>query len=378
MTGILQDRLLQAAFLQNEKGLQAWQAWKAMVDLDGPLHPGTFRLLPLIYRNLYRQEIDDPLLMKIKGVSHKNWTRNILALQALAQPLRGFESDGIKFIALGGLAFILQGHPDYSAYPPDQYSILVKPEKANFAIQRLRNLGWIPSPDLPQTLDESLIAAKMFQTFYCDSGKKIRLYWQLLSNTNQSPADETLWIDALTVHNSDLTALTLNPADQLLYILQKDRISIRPSFFLQAVDTMLVLEANLEGVNWERLIGLAQEHRLLYQLQRIVGYLQDLLEVAELQTSLTGIRKLPVARSERFIYHFSFHRFSSLDHFPYAWFYYIQHSHRKPRWERVLGFLNLLWLNWHWRYLWLFPAFVLVFGMDKIRRMVKISPNSLC
>ena len=377
MTGILQDLLLQAAFLQNEKGLQAWQAWKVMVDLDDPLHPGTFRLLPLIYRNLHRQEIDDPLLMKIKGVTHKNWTRNQLALQTLAQPLRGFESDGIKFIALGGLAFILQGHPDYSAYPPDQYSILVKPEKANFAIQRLRNLGWLPSPDLPQPLAKSLIAAKRYQIFYCDSGIKIRLFWQLLSNTNQPPADETFWIEAVTVHSGDLTALALNPADQLLYILQNDRIAIRPSFFLQAIDTMLALEANPDWVNWEQLMVLAQQHRLLYQLQSIVGYLQDLLEMAELHPSLTGIRKLPVARSERFIYYFSFHRLSSLDNFPYAWFYYIQHSHRKPRWERVLGFLKLLWQNWRWRYLWLFPAFVLLFGMDKIKRSVRISPNSL-
>jgi len=377
MTDLLQDQLLQAAYLQNEIGLQAWQAWKVNADLDGPLHPGTFRLFPSIYRNLHRQEIDDPLLMKIKGVTHKNWTRNQLALQALAQPLQGFESDGIKFIALGGLAFILQGHPDYSTYPPDQYSILVKPEKANSAIQRLRNLGWLPSPDLPQPLDENLIAAKRFQTFNCDSGIKIRLCWQLLSNTDQTPADETLWIEAITVHSSDLTALALNPADQLLYILQKDRIATRPSFFLQVIDTMLVLEANPDRVNWEQLIGLAQKHRLLYQLQCVMGYLQDLLDVAELCPSLTGVRKLPGTRRERFICYFSFHRFSSLDNFPYAWFYYIQHSHQKPRWERVLGFLNLLWQNWHWRYLWLVPAFVLAFGMDKIRRSARISSNSL-
>ncbi len=377
MTDLLQDQLLQAAFLHNEKGLQAWQAWKVMVDLDGPLHPGTFHLLPLIYRNLHRQEIDDPLLMKIKGVTHKNWTRNQLALQALVQPLRGFESDGIKFIALGGLAFILQGHLDYSANPPDQYSILVKPEKANSAIHRLRKLGWLPSPDQASPLDESLIAAKRCQIFYCDSGIKIRLCWQLLSNTNQSPVDDTLWIEAISVQNSDLTALALNPADHLLYILQNDRIVKRSSFYLQSIDTMLVLEANPDCVNWERLVVLAQKHRLLYQLQRIVGYLQDLLEVAELYPSLTSIRKLPSTRRERFTYHFSFHRFSSLDNFPYVWFYYVQHSHRNPRWERVLGFLNLLWLNWHWRYLWLFPAFVLVLGMDKINRSVRISSNSL-
>jgi len=377
MTDLLQDLMLQAAFLQNEKGLQAWQTWKDKVDLDGPLHPGTFRLLPLIYRNLRRQEIDDPLLMKIKGVSHKNWTRNQLALQALAQALQGLENDGIKFIALGGLAFILQGHPDYSAYPPDQYSILVKPEKAYSAIQQLSKMGWIPSPNLPQTLDASLIAAKRVQTFYCDSGIKIRLCWHLLSNTDQSPADESLWIEAISVHHNDINAFVLDPADQLLYILQKDRIANIPSFFLQSIDTMLVLEANPDWVNWERFIGLAQQHRLLYQYQCIVGYLQDLLEVVELHPSLTDIQKLPVARSERFLYHFSFHQFSSLDNFPYAWFYYVQHSHRKPWWERVLGFLNLLWLNWRWRYFWLFPAFVLVFGMGKIRRSVRISPNSL-
>lgn len=378
MTDLLQDRLLQAAFLQNDKWLQAWQTWKVKVDLDGPLHPGTFRLLPLIYRNLHRQEKVDPLLMKLKGVTHKNWTRNQLALQALAQPLQGFKSGGIKYIALGGLAFILQGLPDYSAYPPDRYSILVKPEKAISAIQQLRNLGWTPLPDLPQSLDESLIVAKRFQAFYSNSGIKIRLCWQLLSNTDQSPADDTLWIEAIPVNNCDFTALALNPADQLLYILLKNSICKRPSFFLQSIDTMLVLEAKPDRINWERLIGLAQQHRLLYQFQCIAGYLHDLLKVAELHPSLTGIQNLPVARVERFIYHFSFHRFSSLDNFPYAWFYNVQLNYRKPRWERALGFLNLLRQNWRWRYLWLFPGFVLVFGVDKIRRSVGISSNSIC
>ena len=45
--------LLRAALFEDERGRSAWRAWRAEADLDN-IDQASFRLLPLVYRNLER------------------------------------------------------------------------------------------------------------------------------------------------------------------------------------------------------------------------------------------------------------------------------------------------------------------------------------
>ena len=71
-----QELLLRAALLKGADAVEAWNEWKSAVDWEGHLDNGSFRLLPLLYTNLKRLEVRDPLMGKLKGIYLKAWYEN--------------------------------------------------------------------------------------------------------------------------------------------------------------------------------------------------------------------------------------------------------------------------------------------------------------
>ncbi len=57
-----QELLLEAALLDGEHAINAWQQWKSIVDLEDHHDGGTYCLFPLLYKNLQRYGIEDPFM----------------------------------------------------------------------------------------------------------------------------------------------------------------------------------------------------------------------------------------------------------------------------------------------------------------------------
>ncbi|HYA13731.1 MAG TPA: hypothetical protein VEF33_05270, partial [Syntrophales bacterium] len=55
-----QEALLRASLLQGEEALMAWDYWKSNTDMNR-IDQGSYRLLPLLYRNLSLHGVKDPL-----------------------------------------------------------------------------------------------------------------------------------------------------------------------------------------------------------------------------------------------------------------------------------------------------------------------------
>ena len=82
-----QELLLRAALLQGEPALQAWQDCKAQVNLEQELDMGSYRLMPLLYRNLRTLGVDDPLMGKLRGIYGREWYKNQMLFRAMAEVL---------------------------------------------------------------------------------------------------------------------------------------------------------------------------------------------------------------------------------------------------------------------------------------------------
>ncbi len=54
-----QELLLRAALLDGDSARESWKEWRSAIDID-LIDLGSQRLLPLLYRNLNRLEIEDP------------------------------------------------------------------------------------------------------------------------------------------------------------------------------------------------------------------------------------------------------------------------------------------------------------------------------
>jgi hypothetical protein len=71
-----QELLLRAALWSGERAIAAWLEWASRVDVVNDLvDEGSFRLLPLVYRNLDRVGLAGPSMSRLKGVYRHSWAK---------------------------------------------------------------------------------------------------------------------------------------------------------------------------------------------------------------------------------------------------------------------------------------------------------------
>lgn len=145
MTAPPQDLVFRAAFLPGNRGLAAWQAWRAWVDLDDILDPGSFRLLPQLYRNLQKLGVDDPLVLRLKGVARLHWSKNQIIFNRVGEINRVLRQAGIGAMVMGGTGMALSGYADTPQDPPYYYELMVHREDLKAAAGLLQEAGWQPA-----------------------------------------------------------------------------------------------------------------------------------------------------------------------------------------------------------------------------------------
>jgi len=69
--------LLQAALGQGPEAATAWERWERENGLDRP-DEGSYRLLPLVYRNLSRRGFSGPRWNILRGIHRNAWSKNQL------------------------------------------------------------------------------------------------------------------------------------------------------------------------------------------------------------------------------------------------------------------------------------------------------------
>ncbi len=98
----VQEQLLDACLLSGKDALDAWHQWQAKVDLQR-LDAGSYRLLPLLWRNLSRLGVDDPSMAVFKGVYRRTWYHNQMILAQAEELVATLCAAGIPTLALKGL-----------------------------------------------------------------------------------------------------------------------------------------------------------------------------------------------------------------------------------------------------------------------------------
>jgi hypothetical protein len=359
VTQPVQDWLLQAAFLQGEACRQAWSAWRSSFDPDSPLDPGSFRLLPLVYRNLHKQSQTDPLLSKFKGISHQNWSRNQLFLQEMGPFLSNLYQSGITVCALGGMSLMLQGFSDLFLYPPNTCSLLVKPEQALATIQMIRECRWNPVSNMLSDLDERHLRSTNGLGFVSPAGRRLEVLWRLPGIFGVSPFTD--WFDRRPYQPINGIVQVYLPDPELQFILTFIPVHypIRPSFFLQAVELMLILEMVGKRLDWVGLATCIQEIGLTAQAQSMIRYLCQVLELESRIPQTRCILNLKAPLIGRIQHHFSLQRLASLDCYPYGWIDFLNRNFSQTRSEKLVGFIRLVVRSWQMEYIWQAPWFLL-------------------
>lgn len=142
-----QRLLLTVAFGAGERSAAAWTALKPTFDLDR-LEPGSFTIMPLVYRALATAAPAEPLLPRLKGIYRSIWARNTLLLERTAETFAAFEQQGIPALALGGLPLGLRVYSDLGSRRTENTVALVAQSDAGAIPAALAAARWFPRPDL--------------------------------------------------------------------------------------------------------------------------------------------------------------------------------------------------------------------------------------
>lgn len=140
MPGAQPFDLLTAAFLDHPDAMAAWQRWSGAIDWDEHLDHNSFSLLPLVYRNLSRLGVDDPLFPRLKGITRQAWLANQRFAVELGPLLAALADDGVELLLLPSLWHLAQDSTVVlNRSAPIRWA--VRPEQACTAIHCLLDHG---------------------------------------------------------------------------------------------------------------------------------------------------------------------------------------------------------------------------------------------
>ncbi len=291
--------LLGAAVRDGPDARSSWAQWRrAGGDID-TLSPSSVRLLPLLYRNLEANRVDDPDIPRLKGVYRHAWVMNQRLARRLELAIGALEREGIPTMALGGPAVSLVHYRDAGARRLDDVGVLVPPVDAERALTVLRAGGWSPlGPVNPGCILRGGHAMPLQEP----GGAHMDLQWRAFP---ASVSDEDFWSGAVTATLGSAATLAPGPTEQLLHTCAYG-VRAGPEALMWIADGAVILRTAEKEIDWSRLVDGAAQRELAFTAGAALAILRELMDapvpdrvLAELGTRPSGVRERLVLRLAR-------------------------------------------------------------------------------
>lgn len=287
-----QTLLLQASLWGGQRAHDAWGAWRrAEPDLDA-IEPGSYRLLPLAYRNLGPALATDPDAGRLKGIYRRSWAANQFALRVGRRAIDALQAAGLEVLALKGAALIGSAYEDPGVRPMGDVDLAVPPEQIGDAVRALRAAGLTASDEEP----ERALAVRHSLTFCDPGGHEVDLHRGTLWRPG---LDEEFWRGSIAAKVAEARVRILNPADQLLHVCTHGAAwnPVHPVRWV--ADAFKILEAAGNRFDWDRLVAMAERGHLTLPIRDAVAYLSSKVEAPVPAGALRELAAVDVSRSER-------------------------------------------------------------------------------
>jgi hypothetical protein len=290
-----QKLLLQAVLLDGAAGEEAWARTRPGFDLD-MLEPGSFCLMPLLYRRLERGGSDDPLLPRLKGMYRRTWYVNQLRLDQLLPALSALDPVGADVLVVDGWELAERYYGDRGLRPVRGLHVFVRPEHVTKSLQALDAAGW--TSDFEPS--ESGLRSRHSVWLTGPADQACILHWRPFHEfVSPKGALDDLWSAALDFRLADTPARALCASDELLNIcLSGARSSHAPNVQWLADAVTLIRTAGTE-IEWQRVVNQATSRRATLRLRDALVYLRDVLAVPVPVDVVEELEQVSVNRRER-------------------------------------------------------------------------------
>lgn len=266
-----QSLVLRAATSDGSDALDAFQAWRETIDLEGDFDRGTYRLLPLLYHNLSRLGVSDPLMGRLKGIYRRTWYENHRLFHNVAPVLAALEAAGIETLLLKGAPLTLTYYENYGVRPMSDVDVVVPYEHAKRAIDLLEQLGW-RGDHTSATVD--LLYSHAVQ-FVNDEGGEFDLHWHVLFEASSEEANRVFWDSAQAFDFNGTQTRQLDPTGMLLHIaLHGVRWNPEPPI-RWIPDALAVIGAAGDQIDWSVAARFARDHKIARRLELALNYLAE-------------------------------------------------------------------------------------------------------
>ncbi len=295
-----QELLLQAALLEGEDAISAWHQWKSIVGLDVHLDHGSYRLLPLLYKNLQRYIVEDPFVGRLKGIYRLEWSKNQRLLYEMNKVLKYLHDAGIQTMILKGAALTVLIYKNYSVRPMGDIDILVPTSQISLTINLLKDAGWIP---ITNFIDDDLryLHAIAFKDQF---GNELDLHWHHLIECHGNNYDWDFWERSVSIQLADVSTLALNPTDTLLHVIVHGvRWNPLPPIRWIA-DAMSLINSLDKKIEWTHFINQTKKYKVVLRVKEALHYLQDKFQAGIPMSIMDKINQIPISFTERLEYRY--------------------------------------------------------------------------
>jgi hypothetical protein len=322
-----QELLLRAALLDGPAAIDAFHAWRSQVDFD-TMDEGSRRLIPLLYKNLQRNNVPDSCMGEFKATYRQTFFNNQLLFYRSLPALRALKDAGIEVMLLKGAALAVSHYKQIGLRPMYDMDILVPTARRSEATAILPALGWTP-------LDRAAHA----QGFRSPEGAEIDLHWHTLLEFSHERSDDHFWASASVAKICDLPVLVPSSSDSLFHVcihgLKWNEVP--PIRWIADAQMILGAEKSAENsIDWPRLLRHAKQHRLTLSLKESLQYLKCLLHAPIPEEVLAELGANPISLGERLDYASNICLDSERGAFLTFWGQYREYLH----WARNHGFKN--------------------------------------
>ena len=296
-----QRLLLQTALLPRARALAAWIEWRSRYDFfDHPHGDGAFKLYPLVYKRLVAERFDEPLLPRLKGIYRYWWSANQRLFGMASDLLELMHRSAIRTLVLKGGAICPLYYKDVGSRPMSDIDVLVKLDQVGRALMVLQQAGW--RPVTPSVLND--VRFRHSVEMRNAAGQEFDLHWHAFRECLASDSDDEMWQRARPIQLGRARTLAPDATDTLLHtIVHGIRWNPEPSI-RWIPDSMAILRAVPDEIDWDRMLDQADRHRIRVQLHAGLRYLRDTVEAPIPDRALARLSAIKPTALERMEYHY--------------------------------------------------------------------------
>lgn len=294
--------LLKACLYSDKRAIAFFEKWLTKVDLDAYIDHGSFRLLPLLYKNLLQLNYKGNRMNMLKGIYRKSWCQNQKILYDSAQVLAFFHQAGIETIVLKGVALSSMVYKDVGARPMADLDVLVPTQKAREAINLLCSNDWEAAEEIPEEyLDYNIRYGKSIgfvnpSDFECD------IHWQPFYQSRSSSKKTDFWNKKIPTTIFSVKTHSLSYEDMLIHSFVHGMIwNIEPPIRWIA-DAYFLIQSEHILLDWDYIIAQLKKYPVTLQFKNGLYYLKKEFEVEIPSSFLTALENIRITYGEKLVF----------------------------------------------------------------------------